>query len=167
MSFGPPRPPRRSRRLPRELEDEIKSEVFEVDDGPNIEDTPHLIVGNRDSCCHGVCYVTPEGTEFFFHHAKGKYNTECGCIIKCEPDEETLELPQELRIHRLRLMYRSVYRMEAKFASMVVMKIFLGIEVPEEVGLEPWRALYGVPEQQEQEEAGGSSSQTATQENAE
>ncbi|KAI1777297.1 hypothetical protein F4818DRAFT_457176 [Hypoxylon cercidicola] len=152
MSFAPNKPSRRSKRLPRELEDQLKDFVFDAGDGPYMG-MPQLIIGNAESCCHGVCHIKSGGIEFMFHHAKGKYNTECGCIIKCEPNDETLQLPAELELHRLKLMFRGPYKMEAKFAAIVVMKLFLGIEVPKELRIKP-RSTTEDADPQEQGEQG-------------
>ncbi|KAI4865951.1 hypothetical protein F4820DRAFT_469316 [Hypoxylon rubiginosum] len=148
MAFAPNKPPKRSRRLPREIEDELKVGFFDSGDSSDAV-MPQLIIGNGESCCHGVYYQKPDGPEFAFHHAKGVYNTTCGCLIECKPDDETLQLPAELELHRLKLMFRGPYKMEPKFAAMVVMKLFLGMEVPEQLRIQPRETAENAePEQQ-------------------
>ncbi|XXG95706.1 hypothetical protein Hte_001976 [Hypoxylon texense] len=159
MSFGPPKPPRRSRRLPREIEDELIVGVF--DSGERVaNDIPQLLIGNAESCCHGAYYQRDDGVEFAFHHAKGKYKTTCGCLIKHNPNDETLQLPARLELHRLRLILQGPYKMEPKYAAMVAMKLFLGMEVPEKLRIAPRETTENAdPKQQGKQETAESSNQ--------
>ncbi|KAI6082080.1 hypothetical protein F4821DRAFT_274448 [Hypoxylon rubiginosum] len=143
FSFRSRRPPlRHSKRLPREIEDQLRVLVFDAEDGPYDPAVPQLIIGNPESLCNGLCYISdkgPYGSKFVFRHAasEGKYTTECGCIKKYEVDGRSTDIPIKLQIHRLHLMFRHPYRLEPKYAAMVVMKLFLNMPVPEQLQIKP------------------------------
>ncbi|OTB09310.1 hypothetical protein M426DRAFT_6588 [Hypoxylon sp. CI-4A] len=135
MAFAPrERPPRRSRLLPKELEDELRVLVF--DQGNNTYNgDPDLIIGNPETGCYGLCYLNPNGTKFIFHHVATKYATTCKCLVHGEKGDETFQIPHSLDLQRLRLILIGPIRMEPKLAAMVVMKAFLGMELPEQLRL--------------------------------
>ncbi|KAI1769364.1 hypothetical protein GGR53DRAFT_461524 [Hypoxylon sp. FL1150] len=139
MSFGPRRQPlKHSKRLKRDIEDELRVLVFDAEEDPTDRKVQQLIIGNPVSLCNGFAYISGEGphdTTFVFHHAvgEGRYTVQCGCIKKHEADERTTELPLKLQLHRLKLMFRPPYKLEAKYAAMVVMKLYLNMPVPEEL----------------------------------
>ncbi|KAL7622537.1 hypothetical protein AAE478_008044 [Parahypoxylon ruwenzoriense] len=120
----------RFRPLPRELEDELRVLVFEQDGGLYNGD-PQLIVGNSDSGCYGLCFLSQTGTEFIFHHCNMKYATECKCIVRGEAGDSTMQIPNNLDNHRLGLIFLEPFKMRPRFAAMAIMKLFLGIDVPE------------------------------------
>lgn len=135
MAFAPKPPPRPSRKLPRELENELKVGVFDQGDDQYNGD-PQLIIANSESGCYGLCHMRPEGTGFIFHHASIAYATTCGCLDKMNPGCMSLQIPAELDLYRVKLITTPPYRMEPKFAAMVVMKLFLGLKVPEQLIME-------------------------------
>ncbi|KAK7913875.1 hypothetical protein PG985_011578 [Apiospora marii] len=58
----------------------------------------------------------------------------CGCMVRGEPETSTFDIPPRLDEYRLELILgigKSGIKMEPKLAAMVVMKLFLGMEVPE------------------------------------
>lgn len=58
----------------------------------------------------------------------------CGCMVRGEPETSTYDIPPRLDEYRLELILgigKSGIKMEPKLAAMVVMKLFLGMEVPE------------------------------------
>ncbi|KAI2469624.1 hypothetical protein F4781DRAFT_442532 [Annulohypoxylon bovei var. microspora] len=130
MASGPKRQPGRSQTLLQGLEDDLRVGVFDQGDGPYNGD-PELIVPNGRSGCFGLYLITPDGVEFIFHHATMKHATTCDCLTKMNPGDTTFQIPAELDDHRLRLMQQRPYRMGPKLAAMVIMKLFLGLEVPE------------------------------------
>jgi hypothetical protein len=119
-----------SRTLPKELEDEIRSMVFDKGNGP-ADKKPQLIIGNRDTGCHGVFYERADGSEFIFYHSMD-HKDPCGCIVKGEPGSSTWQIPQALDDHRIWLIFLSDPCMEPVLAAMVVMKLYLGLHVPEQ-----------------------------------
>ncbi|KAI1387787.1 uncharacterized protein F4822DRAFT_430532 [Hypoxylon trugodes] len=133
MRFAPRKPPRRSRRISEELEDEIREYVFDQgDDHESFNEDPQLIIGNTHTGCYGLYYVLVEGTLFTFHHANMGYDTVCNCLVKGEPGDETIQIPDYLDHHRIWLITSGPPRMEPKLAAMVAMKLFLGLKVPQQ-----------------------------------
>ncbi len=125
---------RTSKYIPWQLEKELRQLVFDAGHVPNDDDYPQLIVGNAGSSCHGTYYVGPDGVYFVFHHNKHGPRKPCKCFVRGDPNIPTYELPQELDEYRIRLIEgKEPIRMEPLFAAMVIMKLFLGMEVPEEV----------------------------------
>ncbi|KAI0009593.1 hypothetical protein F4779DRAFT_617488 [Xylariaceae sp. FL0662B] len=133
----------------KELEDELRVLVFDFNEAPSrhlaqrsvLSKEPHIIIGNVESGCHGLYFVRPDGTEFVFHHASLKYATQCRCLERGEPGDMTLQLPDYLDYHRLQLIVGRGPRMEPKLAAMVVMKLFLGMDVPEPLRFDPESVL--------------------------
>lgn len=125
---------KRSKYLPKKLENELRGLVIDAGQARNHDD-PQLIVMNPDTCCHGVYHVGRRGVEFFFHHNKwGGKHRPCECFVKGGPSSPTLRLPPELDAYRIRLIEgREPIRMEPLYAAMVIMKIFLGMKLPEEI----------------------------------
>ncbi|KAJ8111373.1 hypothetical protein ONZ43_g5636 [Nemania bipapillata] len=131
--------PKRSKHLPEVIERELRILVLDaVEDSraPGGE-VPQLIIGNPESGCHGTYFHGHDGIEFFFHHCQMKFATECKCIAK-DTSGETYQIPDELDRYRIQLIRgRKVpFRLEPKLAAMVIMKIFLGMHVPEELRME-------------------------------
>ncbi|KAK8064418.1 hypothetical protein PG994_007056 [Apiospora phragmitis] len=65
---------------------------------------------------------------------------QCGCMVRGAPETSTLDIPPRLDEYRLELILgigRSGIKMEPKLAAMVVMKLFLGMEVPEVLRMRP------------------------------
>lgn len=145
-SYYSPARPRPSRTLSPELEDELRVLVFDVGDG-RFNGEPTLVVGNPDTNCHAVFWAKPDRTEFVFHHGRLRERADptstlettnrdkrCGCVVRGEPETSTLDMPPRLDEYRLELIMgigRGGIKMEPKLAAMVVMKLFLGMEVPE------------------------------------
>ncbi|CAJ2500495.1 Uu.00g033480.m01.CDS01 [Anthostomella pinea] len=131
---------RTSKYLPPELENELKVHVFIQEAlASSYLSGPQLIIGNVDSGCHAVFHENEDGTRFYFHHARMVYGTGCRCIAKGERGDISEQIPAELDSHRIQLILGegpSGHRMEPKFSAMVVMKIFLGMDVPEELRME-------------------------------
>ncbi|KAK8850980.1 hypothetical protein PGQ11_013459 [Apiospora arundinis] len=148
--YSPARP-RPSKTLSAELEDDLRVLVFDVGDGA-FNGEPTLIVGNPDTNCHAVFWAKPDRTEFVFHHGRMKeradptstlettnYDKECGCMVRGENETSTFHIPPRLDEYRLELILgigRGGIKMEPKLAAMVVMKLFLGMEVPEVLRME-------------------------------
>ncbi|KAK7986986.1 hypothetical protein PG996_006406 [Apiospora saccharicola] len=151
--------PRLSKTLPRDVEEELRVLCFDMGDGA-FNGAATLIVGNPDTNCHAVFWAKPDRTEFVFHHGRlkekssdpnksfssscsdtssmssGYDNTDkcCGCMVRGEPETSTFDIPPRLDEYRLELILgigKSGIKMEPKLAAMVVMKLFLGMEVPE------------------------------------
>lgn len=136
---------KRSKYLSQELEKELRRLVLDAGDGP-CGLSPQLIVANPDSYCHGLYYVQPDGVEFMFHHNKIQNYGPCACFIPGEPDSFYSQLPQELDDYRIRLIEGSEsIQIEPLFAAMVIMKIFLGLEVPEAFRFVPWKPKLEYP----------------------
>ena len=124
---------KRSKYLPQKVEDELRTLVI---DAGNVghSDEPLLIIANPDTSCHGTYHVGEQGVEFFFHHNKRKAHDPCACLVEGGPRKPTLELPPELDEFRIDLIEgRESMRMEPLYAAMVIMKIFLGMELPKEI----------------------------------
>ncbi|KAI1458110.1 hypothetical protein F4805DRAFT_457023 [Annulohypoxylon moriforme] len=130
MAFRPKQLYKRAGTPQERLEDEIRVGVFDQGNVPHNGD-PQLIVPNGRSGCYGLYFITPEGVEFIFHHAIMKFATTCGCLTKMKPGESTMQISAELDEHRLRLIRQRPYRLGPKLAAMVIMKLFVGLEVPE------------------------------------
>ncbi|KAI0534734.1 hypothetical protein GGR58DRAFT_520116 [Xylaria digitata] len=131
--------PKPSRHLPKAVERELRIGVLDAVEefhatGGN---SPQIIIGNLESGCHGIYFHRPSGTEFIFHHCKMKYATGCKCIARAAVGETTYQIPPHLDKYRLGfILGRNVpFRLEPKLAAMVVMKIFLGMSVPEPLQL--------------------------------
>lgn len=120
----------RSQTLPREVEDQIRVLVFDRGNARK-DDSPRLIVGNTETACHGLYYARRHGVEFVFHHRRLRTSPGCHCLIPGESNSTTFQISQELDEHRLRLIGVDEPRMEPELAAMVIMKLFLGIQVPE------------------------------------
>ncbi|KAI1084235.1 hypothetical protein F5B20DRAFT_593363 [Whalleya microplaca] len=137
--------PQPSRFLAKELEDELRVDVFDFDEPPSKfpfwrpkrSNQPDIIIGNVKSGCHGLYHVRRNGVEFTFHHARMAGATECKCLEPGTPDQATFQIPDYLNYHRLQLMYGRGPRMEHKLAAMVVMKLFLGLDVPAPLRFNP------------------------------
>ncbi|KAI0968370.1 hypothetical protein F4678DRAFT_464435 [Xylaria arbuscula] len=164
------RVPRPSRYLPQDIENELRTQVLDaveaVGQKPspagNIEG-PQIIIGNLESGCHGTYFHGPGGTEFFFHHCKMQYATQCKCIAQAGGGDTTYQIPVDLNSYRIRLILGQGvrYRLEPKLAAIVAMKTFLGMSVPkplrmttlsaicEEIGTE---SPYGKGEEKEDQE---------------
>ena len=125
---------KRSKYLSKQLENELRGLVIDAGPGRRDADEPQLIVMNPDSCCHGAYHVGRRGVEFFFHHDKWGKHRPCACFVKGGPKNPTLRLPPELDAYRIRLIEgHEPIRMEPLYAAMVIMKIFLGMDLPEEI----------------------------------
>ncbi|KAI3318959.1 hypothetical protein HD806DRAFT_539664 [Xylariaceae sp. AK1471] len=134
--------PKPSKCLPKKIENELRILVFDAVDEfrPIGGKAPEIIIGNTESGCHGLCFHKPDGTQFVFHHTKMQFATECKCLVPAAPgdgDKMTYQLPQNLDRYRIRLIRgRNVpFRLEPRLAAMVVMKLFLGMAVPEPLRL--------------------------------
>lgn len=125
----------RSKHLSSTLENELRTLVFDsgkIEEGNR--DRLQLIIGNAQTCCQGFYYVGPEGVEFEFHHNKMIPHQPCACFVRGKPDTSFWQLPQELNEYRVRLIEGGEpVQMEPLFAAMAVMKVFLGMELPEEL----------------------------------
>ncbi|KAI2610586.1 hypothetical protein GGR54DRAFT_373932 [Hypoxylon sp. NC1633] len=131
MSFAPPQPPKPSKTLSRELEVELRVGVFDQADGS--DDDPQLIIGNIESGCYGLCHIKGAKTTFIFHHVRMSQATKCRCLVRGKLGDKTTQIPDELKAHRDQLTVSGRHQMEPKLAAMVVMKIFLGLQVPEQL----------------------------------
>ncbi|KAK5625125.1 hypothetical protein RRF57_000841 [Xylaria bambusicola] len=62
-----------------------------------------------------------------------KYATQCKCLTQAAAGEATHQLPDDLDQYRIRLIQGQgvPYPLEPRLAAMVVMKIYLGMKVPE------------------------------------
>ncbi|KAI0554369.1 hypothetical protein F4679DRAFT_294445 [Xylaria curta] len=132
-----------SKWLPRALEDELRIGVLDAVNNFHPlagRNTPDLILVNVESGCHGTYSQRPNGVQFVFHHCKMAHSTQCRCIVRSATEETTFQIPEELDDHRLLLMFGKYHDvpwcLEPKLAAMVAMKIFLGMEVPEPLGIE-------------------------------
>ncbi|KAK8075792.1 hypothetical protein PG997_010455 [Apiospora hydei] len=137
--------PRPSKTLSRALENELRVLAFDIGDG-HFNGEPTLLIANPDSNCHAVFWAKPDRTEIVFHHGRLKEKADptsttettnddkhCGCMVKGAPGTSTFDIPPRLDEYRLELILgigRSGIKMEPKLAAMVVMKLFLGMEVP-------------------------------------
>jgi hypothetical protein len=124
--------PVRSRRLSPEVEDELRIDV--MDGQVKTSDTvPKLIIGNDATGCHAVMYNRAAGMAFAFHHGKMQFATECRCLIRhpAEGDEDAEKEWRELSAEAEALMTTLQCHMEGKFAAMVLIKLVLGMKVPE------------------------------------
>ena len=66
-------------------------------------------------------------------HTADNRDKSCGCMVRGAPETSTLDIPPRLDEYRLELILgigKSGIKMEPKLAAMVVMKLFLGMEVP-------------------------------------
>ncbi|KAI0206685.1 hypothetical protein F4808DRAFT_466669 [Astrocystis sublimbata] len=134
------RGPKPSKKLPKDIEDELRTDVFDaVDDHvSNTNPAPQLIIANPETGCHGTCSQHGEITQFIFNHGKLAHSRQCKCMSSSANGEATVLLPRMLDHHRFRLVegeYDDVPALEPKLAAMVVMKLFLGMEVPGPLGL--------------------------------
>ncbi|KAI0022447.1 hypothetical protein F4780DRAFT_197974 [Xylariomycetidae sp. FL0641] len=123
--------------LPAELVKEIRDMVIEKTEGRRgAAGDPDIIVGNQFSACQGVCYLRAAGPVFHFTHRVANYPTLCSCLVKGNRGEEVVQLPEILDLHRhgLVLGVGRLPKMESRFAAIVVMKMFLGLDVPDVVG---------------------------------
>ncbi|KAI1342444.1 hypothetical protein F5Y15DRAFT_412952 [Xylariaceae sp. FL0016] len=114
----------RSRYLPREIEDDIALGVCVHEDIDRLYIAePQLIVGNKQTGCHALCRRSRGVVAITFYH-----RGECVCLRGGEQDEMT-SLSDELLAYRKRLILGKgvKWKMEAKFADMVVMKLNLGL----------------------------------------
>lgn len=133
--FRPKLQIKRSKYLPFKLEQELRRLVFDAGEGQS-GDAPQLIIGNSDSCCHGVYHARSDGVEFIFHHNKLRPHGPCACFVQGEPDTFFFQLPEALDEFRVRLVEgKEPVQMEPLYAAMVIMKLFLGMELPEELGV--------------------------------
>ncbi|KAI8631556.1 hypothetical protein F5Y19DRAFT_463266 [Xylariaceae sp. FL1651] len=131
--------PKPSKYLPKKLEDELRAVVFDAVDGfPSIGEAPKIIIGNGVSGCYGLYYHEPDGTEFIFHHWTMQFATGCKCLVRRMPKDTTTQLPEDLDKLRIRLIRGKdvPFRLEPKLAAMVVMKLFLGLPVPEQLRIQ-------------------------------
>ena len=62
-----------------------------------------------------------------------KYATQCRCIDQTSEGGKASPLPEDLNQYRIRLIkgHALPYPLEPKLAAMIVMKIFLGMRIPE------------------------------------
>lgn len=65
---------------------------------------------------------------FAFHHGSILFGTTCGCLIQARPGTVTYDVPANLAEHGIQLVKE--LGLETKYASVVVMKLFLGLYVP-------------------------------------
>ncbi|KAI0836353.1 hypothetical protein F5Y06DRAFT_298716 [Hypoxylon sp. FL0890] len=130
MAVSPKPSTRQSQRIPWELEEALRVGVFDRGDKAYNGD-PDLTIGNPQSGCFGVCHLAPEGTRFIFHHQSMARAKKCNCFIRGKMGGKTSQIPRELESLRMYLIVLGPYRMEPKFAAMVVMKLFLGLEIPD------------------------------------
>ncbi|KAI1744968.1 hypothetical protein F4680DRAFT_171816 [Xylaria scruposa] len=136
--------PKPSKSLPRALEDELRIGVLDAVNNFHPlggRNAPDLILVNVESGCHGTYSQRPDGVQFVFHHRKMAHSTQCKCIVRSSSAtvQSTFQLPEELDDHRLLLIFGKYHdvpwRLEPKLAAMVAMKIFLGMEVPDPLGM--------------------------------
>ncbi|KAI2631271.1 hypothetical protein GGS21DRAFT_524095 [Xylaria nigripes] len=125
--------PKPSKYIPKDMENELRVLVMDAVEGfpIPIANFPQLIIGNVESGCHGVYLYNP--TKFAFHHCKMECATQCKCVVQDTHVESTYRLPADLEEYRQCLINGTnvPFRLESKLAAMVVMKIFLGMVVPE------------------------------------
>ncbi|KAI1129779.1 hypothetical protein F5Y10DRAFT_263840 [Nemania abortiva] len=67
-----------------------------------------------------------------------RFTNGCNCLVQTARREMTHQIPSYLDEYRVRLILGDnvPFQLEPKFAAMVVMKIFLGLEVPEQLRIE-------------------------------
>ncbi|KAI1259727.1 hypothetical protein F5Y18DRAFT_433038 [Xylariaceae sp. FL1019] len=118
---------KRSKYIPKHLETELCRNTLFTENTSD-EDVPQIIVSNSHSECTGQYYrLRNGGIQFIFHHKE-----QCDCWIPGEPKHPLLQLPKALDGFRLNLIRgRDVpYRMESRFAALMVLKLFLNMDVP-------------------------------------
>ncbi|KAI0876169.1 hypothetical protein GGS24DRAFT_452170 [Hypoxylon argillaceum] len=127
--------PKRSKYLPKAIEDELRILVLDcVDDfGALGGKAPQIIIGNPESGCHGTYFQRRDGTEFIFHHCKMKFAMQCKCTVQAANGATTYQIPDDLDRYRVRLIRGEnvPFRLEPNLAAMVTMKIVLGMSLPE------------------------------------
>jgi hypothetical protein len=123
----------RSKVLPREIEAELRVDVL---DGGFVsrDDNPQVIITNHATGCRGHYYPnrTQDGQKMFvFWHSQMVDDAiKCDCIIKSEPGSAmTWVIPEVLDKWRTWLV--TELNLESKFVAMVVVKLYLGMYVPE------------------------------------
>ncbi|KAF7534627.1 hypothetical protein G7054_g6046 [Neopestalotiopsis clavispora] len=139
MSFAGPNPEREgiraSKVLSREDDAEVRDGIFDrgYDHDPK-DGLPQVMIGNSHTGCHGSYFPRAHGraARFTFRHGTFKNAaTKCGCLVKGGPGALTEELPKELVEHGIKL--HTEQKLETKFASIIMAKLFLGLYVPESV----------------------------------
>lgn len=135
MSFAGPNPMRdgvRPSRILSEDEDaEVRDWVYDCGFDYRQEDGfPQVLIGNKHTGCRAEYFPRrgQQPTIFAFYHGFMDFSTSCGCLVRSEPEGTTYGLPEELSGHGLRLV--AELGLETKHASMVIMKLFLGLYVP-------------------------------------
>ncbi|KAI0446887.1 hypothetical protein F4803DRAFT_546740 [Xylaria telfairii] len=135
--------PKPSRYLPRAIENELRTQVLDaVDDfrTSREKNSPELILMNIESGCHGTYSHRHDGVVFIFHHCRTA--SACKCLVSSSSTagETTYQIPKDLDDHRISLIFGKYphvpWRLEPKLAAMVIMKVFLGIDVPAPLGME-------------------------------
>ncbi|KAH6661318.1 hypothetical protein BKA67DRAFT_654438 [Truncatella angustata] len=96
------------------------------------EGMPQVFIGNKYTGCRAE-YFPRRGRQpakfLFYHGYDPSVTAACGCLTKSQPKTITCDLPRALAEHGVGLV--SQKRLETKMASIVVMKLFLGLYVPE------------------------------------
>lgn len=122
-----------SRVLPKEIEAELRVDVLDGGFIPR-DGNPQIIIVNQKTGCRGHYYPKGSGGEeekkFVFWHDRNQTTAECACLVKSAADTDlTWEVPDELENWRLWLI--TELHLEPKFVAMVLIKLYLGMYVPE------------------------------------
>jgi hypothetical protein len=123
---------RPSRVLTEEEDVEVRESVFDCGLDFNLDDgKPQIIIGNRHTGCRADYYPRRGNTppRFVFFHGFNMFSTMCGCITKGDPKTITHDVPPELLEHGIMLVTER--GLETKIASIIMMKLFLGLYIPE------------------------------------
>ncbi|ETS75727.1 hypothetical protein PFICI_12671 [Pestalotiopsis fici W106-1] len=138
MSFAGPNPERdgirASKVLSKEDDAEVRDGIFDrgYDHDPK-DGLPQVMIGNSHTGCQGSYFPRANGraARITFRHGSLKRATKCGCLVKSGPGAFTDDLPKELVEHGVKLVAEQ--KLETKFASIIMMKLYLGLYVPESV----------------------------------
>ncbi|KAK8121681.1 hypothetical protein PG984_010351 [Apiospora sp. TS-2023a] len=153
--------PRLSKTLPRDVEEELRVLCFDMGDGAfngaatlivgNPDTNCHAVFWAKPDRTefvfhHGRLKEKSSDPNKSFSSSSSCSDTSsmssgydnndkcCGCVVRGEPETSTFDIPPRLDEYRLELILgigKSGIKMEPKLAAMVVMKLFLGMEVPE------------------------------------
>ncbi|ORY59748.1 uncharacterized protein BCR38DRAFT_412741 [Pseudomassariella vexata] len=116
--------------LDPKLQQLLEVGVVILEDGQVPNNSPQFILPDLESGCRGLFFVKLDKTaEFRINHGG-----RCACLVKGKKDEVTPRLTPELSAHRGRLVRGEIEgmpKLKSRTAAMVVMKILMGMEVPE------------------------------------
>lgn len=138
MSFAWPKPERDgirpSKVLSKEEDIEVREGILDRGFGYNEKDgLPQIMIGNTHTGCLGAYFPRRDGREAIitFDHCSMEFATTCGCLIKGKAGESTQEFPEKLVDHGIKLVME--HGIETKFATIIMIKLFLGLYIPRSV----------------------------------